>query len=215
MGDARALNAAPDTSLLISPMDWLKTCAALAAAAALAGCAMLQPERPAERARAFDLVGRVAVNHEGRAFSGGVRWEHTAERDEIWLLTPVGQALAHIVGDAQGATYTGADRSRHSARDIASLTRRALGWGLPIEHLSWWVQGAIAPAAVIQHVERDEHGRLVTLGQEGWRIAYTYSAPAGQGGRPRRLDIAGGAQEVRLVIDSWREDSVGPVRQNP
>lgn len=191
-------------------MNLLKCCTALAVAAMLSACAMLQPERPAERARAFDLVGRVAVNHEGRAFSGGVRWEHTAERDEIWLLTPVGQALAHIVGDAQGATYTGADRSRHSAGDIASLTRRALGWELPIEHLSWWVQGAIAPAAVIQHVERDEHGRLATLAQEGWRIGYTYSAPAEQGGRPRRLDIANGTQVIRLIIDSWRLDGETP-----
>ena len=191
-------------------MSFLKRCAALAVAALLSACALMQPERPAERARAFDLMGRVAVNHEGRAFSGGVRWEHTVERDEIWLLTPVGQALAHIVGDSQGATYTAADRSRHNARDIASLTRRALGWELPIEHLSWWVQGSIAPAAVIQHVERDEHGRLLTLGQDGWRIAYTYSAPAEQGSRPRRLDIAGGTQEVRLVIDSWRRDGETP-----
>jgi outer membrane lipoprotein LolB len=191
-------------------MNSLGCCAALAAAAMLSACALLQPERPAERARAFDLVGRVAVNHEGRAFFGGVRWEHTAERDEIWLLTPVGQALAHIVGDAQGATYTGADRSRHTARDIGSLTRRALGWELPIEHMAWWVQGAIAPAAVIQHVERDEHGRLVTLGQEGWRIAYTYPAPAEHGGRPRRLDIADGAQEIRFIVDSWRRDGEAP-----
>jgi outer membrane lipoprotein LolB len=192
-------------------MNFLKCCAALAVAAMLPACAMLQPERPAERARAFDLVGRVAVNHEGRAFSGGVRWEHTAERDEIWLLTPVGQALAHIVGDAQGgATYTGADRSRHSARDIASLTRRALGWELPIEHLSWWVQGAIAPAAVIQHVERDEHERLVLLAQEGWRIAYIHYPPTEYDGRPRRLDIANGAQEVRFIIDSWRRDGGTP-----
>jgi outer membrane lipoprotein LolB len=191
-------------------MNFLKSCAALAAAALLSACALLQPERPAERARAFDLVGRVAVNHEGRAFSGGVRWEHTVERDEIWLLTPVGQALAHIVGDAQGATYTGADRSRHGARDIASLTRRAFGWELPIEHLSWWVQGAIAPAAVIQHVERDEHGRLVLLAQEGWRIAYAHYPPAEYDGRPRRLDIANGTQEIRFIIDSWRRDGGTP-----
>jgi outer membrane lipoprotein LolB len=191
-------------------MNFLKSCAVLAAAALLSACALMQPERPVERARAFDLVGRVAVKYEGRAFSGGVRWEHTVERDEVWLLTPVGQALAHIVGDAQGATYTGADHSRHTARDIGSLTRRALGWELPIEHLSWWVQGAIAPAAVIQQVERDEHGRLVTLAQEGWRIAYTHYPPAEQGGRPRRLDIANGGQEVRLVIDSWRRDGETP-----
>jgi len=191
-------------------MNFPRCCAALAAAATVAGCALLQPERPVERARPFDLVGRVAVNHEGRAFSAGVRWEHTAERDEVWLLTPLGQALAHIVGDAQGATYTGADRSRHTARDIASLTRRALGWELPLEQLSWWVQGAIAPTAVIQHVERDGQGRLVALGQDGWRIAYTHYAPAENGGRPRRLDIFGGAQEIRLVIDSWRRDGETP-----
>jgi outer membrane lipoprotein LolB len=190
-------------------MNFPRYCAALAAAATIGGCAGLPPERPVERARPFDLVGRVAVNHEGRAFSAGVRWEHTAERDEVWLLTPVGQALAHIVGDAQGATYTGADRSRHTARDIGTLTRRALGWELPLEPLSWWVQGAIAPAAVIQHVERDEQGRLVTLGQEGWRIAYNY-VPGEDGGRPRRLDISGGAQEIRLVIDNWRRDGETP-----
>jgi outer membrane lipoprotein LolB len=195
-------------------MNLLKMMCAAAAAAVLAGCALLQPERPAERARSFDLVGRVAVNHEGRAFSAGVRWEHTAERDEVWLLTPVGQALAHIVGDAQGATYTGADRSRHTARDLGSLTRRALGWELPIEQLSWWVQGAIAPSAVIQQVERDEHGRLATLGQEGWRIAYTHYAPGENGGRPRRLDISGGAQEIRFVIDNWREEPAGAARQD-
>ena len=190
-------------------MNFPRYCAALAAAATIGGCAGLPPERPVERARPFDLVGRVAVNHEGRAFSAGVRWEHTAERDEVWLLTPVGQALAHIVGDAQGATYTGADRSRHTARDIGTLTRRALGWELPLEPLSWWVQGAIAPAAVIQHVERDEQGRLVTLGQEGWRIAYNY-VPGEDGSRPRRLDISGGAQEIRLVIDNWRRDGETP-----
>jgi len=177
----------------------------------LVACAVLEPERePVARAAAFDFVGRVAVNYEGRAFSSTVRWEHTPERDEIWLLTPAGQALAHIVGDAHGATYTGADRSQYRARDIESLTRRALGWELPVTHLSWWIQGAIAPAAVIQRVERDEHGRLTALGQEGWRITYAHYPPAEHSGRPRRLDIATGSQEIRLVIDGWRRDGETP-----
>lgn len=187
-------------------MNLLRSCAGLAVAALLAACAPLHPERPVERARPFDLVGRVAVNHDGRAFSAGVRWEHAAERDEVWLLTPVGQALAHIVGDPQRATFTGSDRSQRTARDIASLTREALGWEFPIELLSWWVQGAIAPFAVIQHVERDEQGRLATLQQDGWRIGYTHYAPGENGGLPRRLDISGGTQTIRLVVDNWRRD---------
>jgi outer membrane lipoprotein LolB len=192
-------------------MNFLKTCAALSAAAMLVGCAALEPApKPVARAAAFDLVGRVAVNYDGRAFSGTVRWEHSAERDEIWLLTPLGQALGHIVGDASGAVYTGADRQQVRARDIESLTRRALGWELPIAHLSWWVQGAIAPAAVVQAVERDGQGRLATLGQEDWLINYAHFPLDQNGGRPRRLDIAAGTQQIRLLIDSWRRDGESP-----
>ena len=175
-------------------MNLLRCCAGLAMAALLSACAPLHPERPVERARPFDLVGRVA----------------DAERDEVWLLTPVGQALAHILGDSQRATFTGSDRSQRTARDIASLTREALGWEFPIELLSWWVQGAIAPFAAIQLVERDEHGRLAMLQQDGWRIAYTHYAAGENGGLPRRLDVSGGTQAIRLVVDTWRRDGESP-----
>src|SRR5512134_126110 len=119
-------------------MNGLKPCAVFAAAAVLGGCALLAPSPPPPPAPAFDLVGRVAVSHDGRAFTSGVRWQHTAARDELWLLTPAGQALAHIVGDAGGAVYTGADRSEYRAADIASLIRRALGWEMPVTRLAWW-----------------------------------------------------------------------------
>jgi outer membrane lipoprotein LolB len=194
----------------------IKSCAALAAAAALAGCAALEPSPPpAPPAPAFDLIGRVAVSYDGRAFSSGVRWQHTAERDELWLLTPAGQALAHIVGDAGGATFTGSDRSQYRAGDIGSLIRRALGWEMPVTRLAWWVQGELAPGAVVQAVERDQYGRLAVLAQEGWRIAYAYDPPEERGSPLRRLVLADGSSEIRLVIDGWRQDSVGPARHNP
>jgi len=185
-------------------MTGFKSCAALAAAAALAGCALLAPSPPPPPAPGFDLIGRVAVSTDGRTFSSGVRWQHTAERDELWLLTPAGQALAHIVGDAGGATFTGSDRSQYQAADIASLLRRALGWEMPVTHLAWWVQGQLAPGAVVQAVERDAHGRLAVLAQEGWRIAYLYDSQDAGAGRLRRLELAGESHEIRLVIDGWR-----------
>lgn len=197
-------------------MTRFKSCVALAAAAVLAGCAALEPSPPpAPPAPAFELIGRVAVSYDGRAFSSGVRWEHTAERDELWLLTPAGQALAHIVGDADGAVFTGSDHSQYRAGDIGSLIRRALGWEMPVTRLAWWVQGALAPGAAVQAVERDEHGRLAVLAQEGWRIAYVYDPPEERGSPLRRLILAGGSTEIRLIIDGWRQDSVGPVRHNP
>lgn len=188
-------------------MTWLKSCAALAGAAALSGCAVLAPtDRPAQRAPAFDFLGRVAVTYDGRAFSSSVRWDHDPERDEIWLLTPTGQALAHIVADDAGATLTGADRREYSAGDVESLTRRALGWELPLRQLAWWVRGAIVPGGVIGEVLRDEQGRLVRLGQDGWRITFVHAPPASDAPvLPQRLELVRESHHIRLVVDQWRQ----------
>lgn len=193
----------------LSPFDfgcWFRSCAALAALAVLAGCAALEPSRPL-RAPAFDLMGRVAVTHDGRAFSSGVRWQHLPERDEIWLLTPVGQALAHIEADAAGATLTAADGKQHRAGDVGSLTRRALGWELPLEHLGWWVRGEILPGGVIGEVLRDQQGRLVRLRQDGWQLTLTHSPANEQDGLPQRLELTRDGHQIRLVIDGWRQES--------
>jgi outer membrane lipoprotein LolB len=196
-----------------SPLNlipWLRSWIALAAAAALAGCALLAPSPPPPPAPAFDLIGRVAVTYGGRTFSSGMRWQHASERDELWLLTPAGQALAHIVGEAGGAVFTGADRRQHRAADIASLIQDSLGWEMPVTHLAWWVQGQFVPGAPVEAVERDALGRLKVLAQDGWRIAYVYESQDTRAGRLRRLELAGGSHLIRLVIDGWRRNGETP-----
>ncbi|MBM3359283.1 MAG: outer membrane lipoprotein LolB [Betaproteobacteria bacterium] len=189
-------------------MTVLRTCATAAVCALLAACAALvAPDAPTARpAAAFDLVGRVAVSYDGRIFSSHVRWEHSGPRDEIWLLTPVGQTLAHIVGDAGGATLTGADQRKYSAASVESLTRQALGWELPVARLAYWVQGEIAPGAAPEGVERDAQARITALTQDGWRIAFSHPTAGEDLGRPRRLELARGNHEIRMVIDRWRRD---------
>ena len=75
---------------------------------------------------------------------------------------------------------------------------------MPVTRLAWWVQGELAPGAVVQAVERDQHGRLAVLAQEGWRIAYAYDPPEERSSPLRRLVLADGSSEIRLVIDGWR-----------
>jgi outer membrane lipoprotein LolB len=185
-------------------MTLIRACAALAGIAALSACAVLAPERPV-RAPAFDLLGRVAVTYDGRAFSSSVRWEHLPDRDEIWLLTPTGQALAHIVADVSGATLTGADRQQYSAANVESLSRRALGWELPLARLTWWVRGAIVPGGVTGEVLRDERGRLVRLRQDDWQITFVHSSAGDASAMPQRLELVREAHHIRLVIDHWRQ----------
>lgn len=182
---------------------------ALVAAAGLGACAITAPP-PAASDRPFDLIGRVAVNFEGRAFSSNVRWQHGAGREEVWLLTPLGQTVGHIVSDSSGATLTAADQKQYRASGVEALTRQALGWELPLSRLTWWVRGEPVPDSVPASVERDERSRLTLLEQDGWRIAFINYPPLEHGGLPRRLDLKSGAQEIRFLIDTWRAAETVP-----
>ena len=188
-----------------------RTFVAAASALALAGCAALAPsDKPAQRAAAFDLVGRVAVTFDGRNFSSGLRWQHAVERDEVWLMTPTGQALAHIQADDEGATLTGADRQTYRAADVEALTRRGLGWELPVTRLAWWVRGELVPGSEAGEAVRDQQGRLARFTQDGWSITLAHPGVEDRAGRPQRVELVRGGHQIRLVIDSWRDDGQSP-----
>jgi len=182
--------------------------AALAVATLLAGCAALSPPRAPVTPVPFDLIGRVSVSYDARSFFSNVRWHHLPQRDEIWLLTPAGQTLAHIRSDGEGATLTGADRSEYSGADVESLTRQGLGWELPLTRLGWWVRGEAVPGTPALDVERDGRARLVALTQDGWRVTLTHDALIESNPLPRRVDVAGEGHVIRLVIDRWRSAGV-------
>lgn len=163
---------------------------------ALAACATLTPERRP----AFDLLGRVAVAYDEGAFSSNIRWRHDA-RDEIWLMTPLGQTLAHIVDEPNGATLTAADQRQYRAFSVEQLTRQALGWELPLAQLQYWIDGLPAPGLPVTRRVADDGGRTSILEQHGWRIDYAYAA---DGGQPRRLEMRKGSAEIRVVVDERR-----------
>lgn len=173
---------------------------ALAISALLLSACALAPQRPP--AAAFDLLGRVLVSGEGRAFSSGLRWTHDTERDELWLLSPVGQTLAHIAADDSGAVLTTPDQQEYRAFSVESLTRRALGWSLPLAELRFWIMALPAPGDPAAALTRDAGGRVSSIDQSDWRIVYVY--PEGPATLPRRLDLSRGGQHIRLVIDSRR-----------
>lgn len=185
---------------------------ALAILGLLSACAMLPDShvQAPQRSAKFDLLGRVLVVYGAKAFSSNMRWLHTPQRDELWLLTPTGQALAHIIDSATGATLTATDQTAYHAGSVESLTQRALGWELPLARLQYWVRGAPVPGMDVAVAQRDDHGRLVKLSQGGWQVSYTHNTPSEQDGQPRRLELVKGTDRIRLVIDSWRREPAQP-----
>jgi len=177
--------------------------ATMLALAMIGGCASV-PLAPRDT-RPFDVLGRVLVTYSGGAVTSNLRWEHAADRDEIWLMTPTGQTLAQVLDTPDGAILTRADQQQFRAGSVEALTQRALGWPLPLTTLQYWMRGVAAPGSDPDVQERHKDGRLVAFSQNGWQVKVTYDEEGEPAGRARRIDLKDGSNEIRFVIDTWRE----------
>jgi outer membrane lipoprotein LolB len=169
----------------------------------LSGCATapVAIERTAFPLRSFELLGRIGVSYESEGFHGNLRWRHEPEREEVWIMTPLGTGVAHLTQEAAGVTLVTSTET-YRATDLSSLSRKVLGWSLPLDGLQYWVRGVAAPGESAA-VERDSEGRLARLEQNGWRVDYLRYTPAPTGGLPAKLRLTSSGLAITLVIDSW------------
>ena len=174
-------------------------------AAGLGGCASVPPGRmDAVLSTSWTLQGRIGIQTAEQSLSGNIRWQHLPASDELLMTSPLGQGVARIVRNADGVILDVPNQPLRYAPDAESLTREALGYGLPVSSLAWWVQAHPAPNRVFE-ATRDAAGRIAQLKQDGWVIdylQYATEAPA----RPRKLVATREGLEIRLVTDSWQSE---------
>ncbi len=177
----------------------------------LAGCAAAPPiphpvTRPAQMQHAsFALNGRIAVNHDGKRSSSGMRWTHHPADDEILLLAPLGQTMARIHRDADGVVLDTSDK-HYTAEDTEELTQRVLGWHLPLEGLQYWALALPAPESEAD-IEHDANGQVSVMHQDGWEIHYTRYAAQAPDSLPLRMNLQREGMELQLLVDEWE---IGP-----
>lgn len=154
-----------------------------------------------EQIDAFQLSGRVGVKYDEQGFSGNLRWQHAVQRDEILILSPLGQGVAQIEQNAAGVVLTTSDQKRYQAQDAETLTETVLGWRLPLAGMRYWVLGRAAPGKA--EMQFDELKRPVRLMQDGWQIDYLAYREAGGLVLPQKMSMHRQDLEMKLIIDDW------------
>lgn len=171
----------------------------------LSACSTVVPPASApasERDTApFNLNGRLAVNNGGQRHSGGLRWQHQPQRDELLLQGPLGITVARITSDREMATLE-QNGKRYQAQDVEALMHDVLGWSLPLPVLHHWLMGTV-DATLPAHTERDELGRLMLLQQAGWEVHYLLYAGEQADSLPARITFSHEDLQVKLLIDEW------------
>lgn len=180
-----------------------------------AGCASLRlspPQSPnADDATAFSLRGRLALREQERNLSGGIQWQHSAARDDMLLLSPLGQGVMQITRDADGASLRTADDKTFSAPDAEELAFTVTGWRIPVSGLAAWVRGVPRNdplAGPVRNEQRDASSRLNKFTQDDWTVEYQAYFEAPDDKLPRRVLLTRPEFELKLVIDAWEKAPV-------
>jgi outer membrane lipoprotein LolB len=197
-------------------MGWipLRPFAALGALA-LAACAAVPPAVTGLPARAeirdFGLEARFALRLERpyeppESASGRLSWQHRAGSDHILVSNPLGQGVAEIEQNPEGARLRTSDGKIREAADAAALLQETTGYLLPLGELPAWLLGRPTASG---RLETDVLGRPKRLADAGWQIEYDYDSEAA-GALPARLNLQRGSSpelrslELRLRIEEWR-----------
>lgn len=150
----------------------------------------------------FKINGRMGVQSQGYGVSGNIHWTHSKENDAIDLYSPLGNKMAAIVKNADGASLTSQDGTTIKAQDAESLTEITLGWRLPLSKLSDWIVGRPAQG-VVSAFTCDEKGQASKFNQDGWEISYMQYQSESQPALPSKINLRNPKMNVRILIESW------------
>lgn len=189
----------------------------------MAGCATtMPPSAPSATeqtvARRFhdtiDIGGRLSVRYQANsreeALHGSFTWSQSPAQTVVTLLSPLGQTVAVIDVNAEGATLRQAGQQAKSAASVDALTAETLGWPLPVAGLREWLQGFAVDITGKRLVASPPETRINS--RDGWRIHYASwleDNPSSQQNRPKRIDLARNTEQagdvsLRIVIDTWQ-----------
>lgn len=152
-------------------------------------------------------IGKIAFRAGDERFSASFDWRQVRERFRLRLSGPFGGGALQVEGRPGRVELTAASGERTTARTPEALLARRLGWELPASSLRHWITGRAHPAAPVRDRKLDAAGRLESLEQQGWIIAYRYPGDARADSLPERITLRGEGLSGRVVVRTWR---VGP-----
>jgi len=161
-------------------------------------------------ARRERLVGIDRFTLQARVSSGGLfgvrgnlHWRQLPESFDMRVAGPFGVGAASISGNGREVQIRTAKRSFTTTDPEGDLKAR-LGWTFPVSHLRYWVLGQPAPGSKAAF-EFDHAGRIISLEQDGWTLAFDEYQRAGTLELPRRFEVANSELRLKVVVDTWSD----------
>jgi len=160
---------------------WLAACAELFPTADVSG--PLGP--PVD---SFVATGRISLRQGERRDHLRFRWEHAKNSDIVMFMSPLGQGLAELTRDVQGARLVQPNQAAIAAETLPQLAQRVVGAPLPLEAMTDWLRGA----------------RSGLDGEaDGWSVVISDTMAHGRHRLLRVIEARREDVDFKLIVDDW------------
>ena len=149
-------------------------------------------------------LGKLAARTGDGNWSASLDWRQAEEDFRLRLSGPFGQGALQVEGSPGKVELTTARGERRSAGTPEALLDQELDWNLPASSLRHWITARARPGVPVEDWTLDEAGRLSSLAQQGWRLAYVYRGDSRGPSLPDRITLRGEGVVVRIAIRDWR-----------
>ena len=156
------------------------------------------------------LKGRLAVHDGEEGGSGHLDWQERGRAISMSFHGALGRGAWQLHADENGAVLEMADGEVYRAKTSSELIENGIGWKIPVTALAWWVRGITAPGNW-EVRELDEHGNLLKLSQQGWKIEYSRYRESDGVSMPAKLTARRPPYTVKLIVQNWNlQAETGP-----
>lgn len=151
----------------------------------------------------WTLTGRIALRADEEAWHASVYWRQRGEHYQIRIRGPLGMGAIELAGGPEGVVLRTSKDERHAADAPEQLLREMTGWTMPVSGLRYWLLGVSEQDAAIDGMQLDVGGRLESLRQAGWAIAYLRYDQIDGVQLPAKLYLESSRVSARIVINHW------------
>ncbi|MFT6094764.1 MAG: outer membrane lipoprotein LolB [Pseudohongiellaceae bacterium] len=163
-----------------------------------------------EELDSWQLRGRVNVRYNDESDTPSIQWlqQNLEYHIRLWGTFNVGTTV--IVGRPDYVTLEqGGDVIAASSPE--DLILQQLGYELPVSYLEYWIKGIPAPGSR-SDLRFNELNQLIALTQDGWTVSYSDLRQYGNLSLPRRVDVTGNQNDIRLKFFrlNWQLNGAEP-----
>ncbi len=147
----------------------------------------------------FATDGKISVRRGTQGNSGRFAFSQYVDSLVLEIWGPLGQGRVRLAGNEDQLILSRGGKTL-AAGDAASLMQEQLGWYVPLDVFSAWLQGAPHDGFRVEWL--DQSAQLSSFRQLNWQVELSRFGQSQDLRRPGRIDAVSGDLRVLLVTRS-------------